>query len=92
MVVDRVRVEIAAGGLGLARDLPHAAGGGALEEHVLEHVGDADHVIGFVEVADLHVRDDGHHRRRRITAHEEREAVRQDLTHRVARQREPVAH
>jgi hypothetical protein len=77
VIVDRPGIQVAAQRLGLLRDLADAARGRALEEHVLEHVGDADHVIGFVEVARADVGDDRHDRRRRIAPHDDRESIRQ---------------
>ena len=58
VIVDRVRVEIAAIGFRLARDLPHTARRRPLEEHVLEHVRDPDDVIRLVEVSGFHMSDD----------------------------------
>ena len=84
-------VEIAAVGLRFTRDLPHAARCRALEEHVLQHVRNADLVVGFVEVADLYVRHDGHHRRRRIATHEQGQAIGQDFTNGLMVQRERIA-
>ena len=63
VIVDRRRVEIAADGLRLLRDLADAARRCALEVHVLEHVRDADDVVGLIEVAGGHIRHDGNNRR-----------------------------
>ena len=62
-VVDRaivrgVRVERAAERLGALREFTGAERGRALEEHVLEHVRDADRRVRFVEESGAHVRDD----------------------------------
>ena len=70
-----MRIEIATVRLRLAGDLPHTTRRRALEEHVLQHVRDADHVVGFVEVPHLHVGDDGDHRCRRIATYEQRQTV-----------------
>ena len=75
LVVDRAGVEIAARRLRRARDLAHAARGRALEEHVLQHVRDAEDVVRLVEVAGAHVRDDRHDGRARVAADECGEAV-----------------
>jgi hypothetical protein len=77
VVVDRVRVEIAALGLGLLRDLAHAAARRALEEHVLEHVRHADDVVRLVEVAGAHEGVDRDDRRRGVAPDEHGEAVRE---------------
>ena len=91
VIVDRVRVEITAVRLRFAGDLPDAARRRALEEHVLQHVRDTDHVVRFVEIADLHVGDDGHHWCRRIATHEQREAVGQHVAYGLMVQRERIA-
>ena len=75
VIVDRRRVQIAAGGLRRARDLPGGTGGGPLEVHMLEDVRDPDLIVGLVEIAGAHPRDDGDDGRRRVTAREDREAV-----------------
>ena len=81
VIVDRAGVEIAAARLGVARDLAGPARRRALEVHVLEHVRDADLGVGLVEVAGLHVRDDRDHRRARVAAHEQAQAVRERRAH-----------
>ena len=79
VIVDGAGVEIAAGALGLPGDRAHAAARGALEEHVLEDMGDAGPAIGLVEEAGLHVGDDRDHRRGVVRLHQQGEAVVQDL-------------
>ena len=76
VIVDRGGVEIAADGLRLFGDLADAARRRALEVHVLEHVRDADDVVGLVEVARADVRDDGDDGRRAVAANENGQAVR----------------
>jgi hypothetical protein len=70
VIVAGAGVEIAARALGLTGDGPDAAARGALEEHVLEHVGDAQPAVGLVEEARLHVGHHRHHRRRAVLLHQ----------------------
>ena len=91
VIVDRVRVEIAAVRLRFAGDLPHATGWRPLEEHVLQHVRDADDVVGLVEIPHLHVGHDGDHRCRRIATHQQRQTVRQHVAYGLMMQRERIA-
>ena len=81
VVVDRAGVEIAADGLRLLGDLADAARRRALEVHVLEHVRDADDVVGLVEVAGAHVRDDGDDRRRAVAPNQHGQSVGQPRSH-----------
>jgi hypothetical protein len=78
VVVDRVGVEISAGGLGFLRDLSDAAALRPLEEHVLEDVGDADDVVGLVEVSGLDVGHDRDDRSGPVLPDQHRQTVRQD--------------
>ena len=75
VVVDRRRVQVSADGLGLPRDLAHAARGRALEVHVLQHMRDADLVVRFVEIAGVDVGDDRGDRDRRVTTHQHAQPV-----------------
>jgi hypothetical protein len=75
VVVDRVRVQVAAGGLGGLRDLADPSLLRALEEHVLEYMRDAHHIVGLVEVARLDVGDDGDDRRGVVTPDDDRQPV-----------------
>ena len=59
VVVAGSGIEIAAGRLGLARDLPHAAARRSLEVHVLQNVRDPLPAIGLVEEAGFDMGDDG---------------------------------
>ena len=70
VVVDRAGVEVAATRFRLLRDDANAARRRALEVHVLEHVRDADDVVGLVEVPRLHVRDDRDDGCRVVSPHE----------------------
>jgi hypothetical protein len=79
VVVRGAGVEVAARALGLPRDGSHPAARGALEEHVLEDVGDAGPAVGLVEEPRPHVGDDRHHRRGVIGLHQQGQAVVQDL-------------
>ncbi len=79
VVVDRAGVEIAAASLRFLGDDANAARRRPLEVHVLEHVGDADDVVGLVEVPRLHVCDDRDDGCRVVSAHENGQPVRQDL-------------
>ena len=58
---------------------PDAAPCRALEEHVLEHVGDAGPAVRLVEETRLHVSDHRNHRRGVVRLHQQGEAVREDL-------------
>src|SRR5579863_187690 len=78
VIVDRVRVEIAAARFGLTRDLADATGRRALEVHVLEHVRDPHDVVGLIEVPGLDVGHDRDGACRPVPAYEESESVRQD--------------
>ena len=85
VIVDRSRVEVATTRLGGLGDLPDTARGRPLEVHVLEHVGDADDVVGLVEVAGLDPRDDGDDGRRRIAPEQDGEAIGEDHAAHVIR-------
>ncbi len=75
VIVDRAGVQVTALRLGLAGDVAHAAGGRALEVHVLEHVRHAHHVVGFVEVSRGHPGDDRDHRHAVVGGDEYGQAV-----------------
>jgi hypothetical protein len=79
MVVARAGIEIAAGCLGLPGDCAHAPPGRALEEHVLQHVRDADPMVRLVEETRLHMSDDRHNWCGMIRLNQKREAVREDF-------------
>ena len=78
VIVDRAGVEITAGRFRLLRDRADRAGNRSLEEHVLEHVRDADDVVRLIEVAGLHERHDRHDGRRVIAAKKNRQPVREN--------------
>jgi len=75
MVVDGMRVEIAAKRFGRLRDLADAALGSPFEEHVLQNVRDTNDVVCFVEIASFDVGVDRDHRSGGIAIHEHGESV-----------------
>jgi hypothetical protein len=68
-------VEVPTSGFGLPRDFSHAAALGALEEHVLENVGNPAPAIRLVEESRLDVSNDRNYRSRVVCLNQEREPV-----------------
>src|SRR6185503_8799011 len=79
LVVDGGGGEVAAEHLGLAREVTGAAPGGSLEEHVLQHVGNAHPFVRLVEVPGANVGDDRDDGGGLVALNENGEAVGEDL-------------
>jgi hypothetical protein len=78
VVVGGPGVEVAAGVLGLAGDLADTPGGGALEEHVFQHVRNPRPVVRLIEKSGAHPGYDGYRGKIRDVLHHQGQPVRQD--------------
>ena len=78
VIVDGAGVQISARRLGLLRDGADGTRRRPLEEHVLEHVRDADDVVALIEVAGLHEGDDRNYGRGVVAPQKHGEPVGED--------------